>query len=69
MFYDHDWQGAERELKRAIDLNPGAAFAHQRYGSYLTFAGRFEESLSETVGANSTRLVSKTQLICLRLSR
>jgi TolB-like protein/Tfp pilus assembly protein PilF len=48
MFYDHDWQGAERELKRAIELNPGAPLPHQRYGSYLTILGRFEESLSET---------------------
>ena len=48
MFYDHDWKGAERELKRAIDLNPNAPLPHQRYGSYLTILGRFEESLSET---------------------
>lgn len=48
MFYDHDWKGAERELKRAIDLNPNAPLPHQRYGSYLTMLGRFEESLSET---------------------
>lgn len=47
MFYDHDWQGAERELRRAIDLNPGASLPHQRYGSYLTISGRFEEALSE----------------------
>lgn len=47
MFYDHDWQGAERELKQAIDLNPGAPLPHQRYGSYLTIFGRFEESLTE----------------------
>lgn len=48
MFYEHDWKGAERELRRAIDLNPGSPLPHQRYGSYLTMIGRFEESLSET---------------------
>jgi TolB-like protein/Flp pilus assembly protein TadD len=48
IFYDHDWQGAERELRRAIDLNPGAPLPHQRYGSYLTFIGRFEEALKES---------------------
>jgi tetratricopeptide (TPR) repeat protein len=48
IFYDHDWRGAEIELRRAIDINPGAALMHQRYGSYLTFLGRFEESLTET---------------------
>jgi TolB-like protein/Tfp pilus assembly protein PilF len=48
MFYDHDWKAAERELKRAIDLNPGTAIFHQRYASYLTTQGRLEESLYET---------------------
>ena len=47
MFCDHDWQGAERELRLAIDLNPGAPLPHHRYGTYLTFVGRFEESLTE----------------------
>jgi TolB-like protein/Tfp pilus assembly protein PilF len=47
MFYDHDWQGAERELRRAIELNPGAPLPHQRYGTYLTIFGQFEESLTE----------------------
>ena len=47
MFYDHDWEGAKRELRRAIELNPGAPLPHQRYGTYLTIFGRFEESLTE----------------------
>jgi TolB-like protein/Tfp pilus assembly protein PilF len=47
IFCDHDWQGAERELRRAIALNRGASLPHQRYGSYLTFVGRLEESLTE----------------------
>jgi TolB-like protein/Flp pilus assembly protein TadD len=51
MFYDHDWAGAERALRRAVELNPGASISHQRYGSYLTFTGRFEESLSEIIMA------------------
>ena len=48
IFYDHDWQGAERELKRAIDLNPGVPLPHQRYASYLTITGRFEDALRES---------------------
>ena len=47
IFHDHDWQGAETALKRAIDLNPGAPLAHQRYGGCLTFLGRFEDALKE----------------------
>lgn len=48
MFYDHDWQDAEREFGRAIALNPGASLPHQRYGTYLTVVGRLEEALTET---------------------
>ncbi|HUK52695.1 MAG TPA: protein kinase, partial [Candidatus Binatia bacterium] len=31
-FYDWDWPGAEREWKRAIELNPNFADAHHLYG-------------------------------------
>jgi TolB-like protein/DNA-binding winged helix-turn-helix (wHTH) protein/Flp pilus assembly protein TadD len=43
--YDWDWPGAEREFKRAIELNPNYATAHQYYSEYLAFLGRTEESL------------------------
>lgn len=45
VYYDHDWIGAETEFRKALELNPDLALAHQRYGSYLTFMGRFEESI------------------------
>ena len=45
VYYDHDWIGAESEFRKAIELNPDLVSAHQRYGSYLTFMGRFEEAL------------------------
>jgi TolB-like protein/Tfp pilus assembly protein PilF len=45
VYYDHDWVGAEIEFRKAIRLNPDLASAHQRFGSYLTFMGRFEESI------------------------
>ena len=32
--YDWDWQGAEREFKLAIQLNPNYATAHQRYSLF-----------------------------------
>lgn len=43
--YDWDWAAAEREFKRAIELDPGSAFAHRIYGYYLTSMGRLDESL------------------------
>jgi len=53
--YVHDWdfQGAEEEFKRAINLSPGNANIHLWYGNYLTQAGRFDESIAEMNTAES----------------
>jgi TolB-like protein len=45
--YEWDWQNAEKDFKRAIELNPDYAPAHQEYAEYLTKKGRFEEALQE----------------------
>jgi serine/threonine-protein kinase len=45
--YDHDWASAEREFKRALELDPGYATAHQWYAEYLTAVGRFDDALAE----------------------
>src|SRR3989449_6849179 len=45
--YDWDWSGAENEFKRAIQLNPNSATAHQWYGDFLTKLGRFEDAEAE----------------------
>ncbi|HVG20349.1 MAG TPA: tetratricopeptide repeat protein [Blastocatellia bacterium] len=44
MFYDWDWAGAEREFKRAIELNPTYAMAYHGFGIFLTAMGRFDEA-------------------------
>jgi len=46
--YDWDWSSAEREFKRAIELDPGSAVAHGRYASYLVTMGRFDEGIGES---------------------
>ena len=45
--YDFDFAGAEKEYKRAIELNPNLASAHQWYGEMLTELGRYEEGMAE----------------------
>jgi serine/threonine-protein kinase len=45
--YDWDWVGAERELSRAIQLNPRYSTAHQWYSWFLAAMGRFDEALAE----------------------
>jgi eukaryotic-like serine/threonine-protein kinase len=45
--YDWDWPGAQREFRRAIELNQGSATAHQWYAEFLAAMGRFDEALPE----------------------
>src|ERR1039458_5047782 len=48
ILHDWDWQGAEQEFHRALDLNPNFAQAHHWYGNLLLGpAGRHEEAISE----------------------
>jgi len=46
--FEWDWTGAEREFRRAIELNPNSATAHHWYGDFLANMGRSEEGLRET---------------------
>ena len=45
--FDWDWANAEREFKRAIELNPGYATAHQWYAWHLSEMGRNGEAIAE----------------------
>jgi serine/threonine protein kinase/Tfp pilus assembly protein PilF len=47
MSYEWDFDGAERECKRAIELDPNSSLAHLNYSRYLNGQGRFDESLTE----------------------
>ncbi len=44
---NRNWSGAEREFKRAIELNPNDSLAHAWYAHYLAAVGRFDESTAE----------------------
>jgi TolB-like protein/DNA-binding winged helix-turn-helix (wHTH) protein/Tfp pilus assembly protein PilF len=44
-YYDWNWAEAEREFKRAIDLDPGHVRAHRWYGLFLSAMGRHAEAL------------------------
>ena len=46
-WFDWDWAGAEREAKRAIDLNPNLGFAHIAYAQLLSHLGRHQEAITE----------------------
>ena len=46
-FYDRDSRGAEQEFRRAIELSPGYATAHQWYAIFLAETERFDEGIGE----------------------
>jgi TolB-like protein/DNA-binding winged helix-turn-helix (wHTH) protein/Tfp pilus assembly protein PilF len=46
--YEYDWPAAEREFRRAIELEPNNAYAHLFYSnSYLSPLGHHEEAIAE----------------------
>ncbi|MDQ6652177.1 MAG: protein kinase [Acidobacteriota bacterium] len=47
-YYDRDWPAAEREFKRAIELNPNYPVAYHWYAVYLMSAGRLDEALAQS---------------------
>ena len=44
---DWDWQGAENEYRRAIELNPNYPTARHWYAAQLLIQGRLDEALEE----------------------
>jgi Tfp pilus assembly protein PilF len=48
LVFEWDLAGAEREFRRAIDLNPSYPYTHIWYGELLYATGRYEESIRET---------------------
>jgi serine/threonine-protein kinase len=48
LHHEWDWDGAEAEFKRAIELAPSSAGAHHIYAHHLLAMGRLDESVRET---------------------
>jgi serine/threonine-protein kinase len=51
MWYEWNWNEAEREFLRAIELNPGHPNAHIQYNLLLVQSGRFDEAEREVRAA------------------
>jgi len=49
--YDYEWESAEREYKRAIQLNPNYASARQWYAEHLSARGQHAEAIAEILRA------------------
>lgn len=61
--HDWRWAEAEREFRRAIELDPHYAPAHQYYSSLLASQGRHEESL---VAAHTAQELDPGSVSCRR---
>jgi TolB-like protein len=64
-WYDWDWSKAEREYRRAIDLNPNIANTHLGYSSLLLFMGKPKASAEELRKARELDPISLTMYIAL----
>ena len=47
LLYEWDWPAADRELKRAIELNPNNAEAHELSGYYYWVTGQLDTAIAE----------------------
>jgi TolB-like protein/DNA-binding winged helix-turn-helix (wHTH) protein len=56
--YDYNWYAAEKEFRRAIQLDPDYATAHQWYAENLAWQGRFEEALAQSERARQLDPIS-----------
>jgi TolB-like protein/DNA-binding SARP family transcriptional activator len=54
LYYDWDWPAAERELNRAIELNPSYSIGHQWLANFLVARGRFDEAIAAMRRAQET---------------
>ena len=46
--FDWDWAGADRDLRRAVELDPGSDTVHLIYADFLAAMGRFDEAIAES---------------------
>ena len=53
MFYEWDWNGAEKCFNKALALNPGSANLHYNYSLYLRAIGNIEQCVEENEKALS----------------
>ncbi len=58
--YDWDWTGAEKELQRALELNPNHVEAHMQYAFFLQAVGRSGEAIGHIQRARQLDPLSPT---------
>jgi serine/threonine protein kinase/Tfp pilus assembly protein PilF len=69
-FYDWNWKEAERELNKALELNPSSAIIHMSYSWFLSLTEKHEEAIFEAKRAQeldplSPLIISHIGLACI----
>ncbi len=69
-FYDWNWKEAERELTKALELNPSSAIIHMSYSWFLSLTEKHEEAIFEAKRAQeldplSPLIISHIGLACI----
>src|SRR6185295_19701386 len=49
--FNWNWDAAEQDFKRAIELNPNYANAHNAYAGYLMSLGKIDEAVAASTRA------------------
>ncbi len=57
-FYDWNWEAAEREFKRALELTPGSSYTYVYYSFYLNLRRRYDEAIIQARKAQELDPVS-----------
>jgi len=65
---DWDWEGAEQELCRALEIKPDYATAHHWYGTYLDATGQLESGLDRKKRALQLEPLSLSIIISIGTS-
>jgi len=65
LHYEWDWDGAEKEFKRALELNPNDADTRHDYAHFLMAMGRLDESVAESNRAVELDPVDSDLAACL----
>jgi len=69
-FYDWNWTEAQRELAKALELNPNSAIIHMSYSWFLSLTEKHEEAIFEAKRAQeldplSPLIISHIGLACI----
>ena len=65
MFHDREWAAAENECRRAVELAPNHAAAHNVLSELLSMAGRHEESIAAATRARELDPLSADAAVAL----